>query len=260
LQPFFFDEDVRKEMKKYFYAAICLLIALSMQSCKDETAGPDPAKGRLLINSEPGGADIIINDIPAGKETPSAIGDLDTGFIKITLSLPGFRDTTFFSNVISEYQRTVNALLSEIPENPDTIHFKEIKLYEQSVYHETGLNLESGKIVSVLSDSADLFFNFGTGEKSLRSQHLRDPDTRNKTYFYNMQRVSLNDGMNSTAFQSDPDSWLFDNGNNQGYSFVYNKSRNYSKIKIVRIGVDGPFENYVIIDYIYNKVPKDVRF
>lgn len=57
--------------------------------------------GNLIINTDPIGADIFLNDEFTGLQTPQTFVDLVAGEYTVTLKLPDFADTSIVTNVFS---------------------------------------------------------------------------------------------------------------------------------------------------------------
>jgi len=62
----------------------------------------------LFINSEPNGAEIIINNQNSGKVTPDTIKNLLIGDHQFTLQLAGYEDTTFTTLIEKDVTKSVN--------------------------------------------------------------------------------------------------------------------------------------------------------
>ena len=86
---------------KYF-----LIILILIFSCRESsTEFHDPfflatQKGKIVIQTNPSGASIFLNDKDMNKITPDSLINLEAGIHKVKLSKEKFLDTTF--TVISE--------------------------------------------------------------------------------------------------------------------------------------------------------------
>jgi hypothetical protein len=241
-------------------AVVFILLLLLTSGCEDNTTNPDSSRGNLLITSLPRGANIYLNGNDSRKITPSVFRGLDTGTVSVTLQLPGYKDTTFLQQVLSVYQITADIILTPLFETPDTVHFRGIKLYQFAYDNLGGLDLSTGQLKYAESPTADIYFDGSAGPRDLRSQHMKEEFLTNTTLFFNTDASNLFDGADSEFYEETNFSWIFHSNNNEGYSFLYDKEKHYSKLKVVEVGDEGPFFKFVIIDYIYNKNPNDPRF
>ncbi len=83
--------------------------------------------GSLFISSEPGGAEIFLNDNNTGKTTPNTFEELLEGSYSITLKLNFYRDTTLNIEVVRQQLTSKNIILTE--SSPVKIDLLTTRLY-----------------------------------------------------------------------------------------------------------------------------------
>lgn len=246
-------------MRKLLLLLLPILLAFFLVSCEDTTTEPEaPGVGSISLSSTPTGATILINNNPTGKTTPAVITDLDAGNISVTLQLTNYKDTTFTMTVTANMETPKHVNLSQ--NAPELETFTAVKIYEVASNNLSGIDLSTGSVTASTGSATDIFFEGASGSRDIKSQHLRSTTTTNQTHFYVGTSTNLEDGTDSPLYQSSDANWRFDNNNTQNYVFLYDKDSHYSKLRITSTGQDGPFDRYVIITFIYNKLINDVRF
>lgn len=83
-------------MKNFFIISFFLTIVCLIQSCVDKIVVADlgPPHGKMIIESEPQGAEIYLLGTKQNKVTPDSIDQLNSGEYEVTLKKENYRDTT----------------------------------------------------------------------------------------------------------------------------------------------------------------------
>jgi hypothetical protein len=193
-------------MKKLI-AFILLTVFLSFVNCSESEIPPiDPdATGKLVINSNPSGAQIYLKGMNTGKTTPGTIENLDPGNYDGFLFLQ-YYDTAFFAvKVFSNTTTTVDTILTDgLPMvefdfdfqtafNDDSVRFnftinQDVKM--DSILVRRPINTAGGYVVDKYSYSAELFEyrdQFGNIKKYyLPSSGGYYPEIQNRDYYFSM--------------------------------------------------------------------------
>ncbi|HQJ46487.1 MAG TPA: PEGA domain-containing protein, partial [Ignavibacteriaceae bacterium] len=93
-----------------FLLSVLVLILLS--GCdKDVSVNPDepqPSKGKIIVNSDPSGFVIYLNNRNTGSITPDSILFMNPGDYQITLKKNYFRDTSVVIHLAEDQELSVN--------------------------------------------------------------------------------------------------------------------------------------------------------
>jgi hypothetical protein len=85
-------------MMKYLFIVFCVLI---FASCREDVIEPvETAKfGKLILNSNPAGAEIIFDNFKTGKITPDSLVNIQPGNYTVKLNYFGFEELRSISIV-----------------------------------------------------------------------------------------------------------------------------------------------------------------
>ena len=103
-------------MKNFPAVVIFLLILCSLQSCVDKIVVADLGKptGKIIVESNPPGAEIYLLGTKTNKVTPDSIDQLNSGDYDITLKKANYRDTTFKITVYDSLTTSKMVVLQSI--------------------------------------------------------------------------------------------------------------------------------------------------
>lgn len=101
-------------MKKILLFAT-ISITVFFYSCVDEiVVDPLQPNGKIILNSQPEGAQIFLLGTNIGKVTPDSITNLEAGNYEISLRKTGFLDTTFTTTVYENLPTSLNIILNPV--------------------------------------------------------------------------------------------------------------------------------------------------
>jgi hypothetical protein len=253
-------------MKKYIYLPIAIILALYVASCSDNTTNPPPATtGSIFIDSSPDSALITVDGVSTGKFTPDSVTGVATGDRSVTLTLAGYKDTTFTVTVQENLQTTKNITLVS---NLDVTTYGPIQIWETagtSASQPSGLDLSSGNAYGVSSadkDKVDIYYSTtGTGGTPylVQSADLY-PNLTRHTLFYVGNGTDITDGEDSP--NSALSGWTDNMSDRESnYVFLYDEDGHYSKLIITDFGGGtGTDPAWVKVKWEYNNTGADKRF
>ena len=107
-------------MKKIFYSAAIILLALLTNSCEKEVSVSKPEEppqnsGKIYIGSIPPHAAIFINNKNSGYFTPDTVTYLDDGNQKVTLKLEFYKDS---SEIVTVHKDSTSSIFFDYINNP----------------------------------------------------------------------------------------------------------------------------------------------
>ena len=254
-------------MNKYVLLPLALVLGILIASCSDTTTNPPPIEetGSIFINSVPAGADIAIDGVSTGKSTPDSVTGVRTGSRSVTLTLSGYRDTTFTVNVVANLQTVKQVTLVS---TLSVTFFGPVRIYETSgtsASQPSGIDLSSGNAYGVSGTNnglVDIYYSTnGTGGTPylVQSADLYPLLTR-RTYFFVGSGTNLDDGEDSPIYPLGG-SWtnnMSDRENN--YVYLYDEDGNYSKLIITNYSGIGVVPAWVEVEWYYNNTGADNRF
>lgn len=255
-------------MRKYVVLPLIILLGILVASCSDTTTNPTPVQetGSIFINSTPAGADIAVDGVSSGKVTPDSVTGVPVGSRSVTLTLSGYRDTTFTVNVVANLQTvkqvTLVSTLSLSPYGP-------VRIYETAgttADQPSGLDLSTGMAYGVSGTNnglVDIYYSTsGTGGTPylVQSANLYPLLTRQTSFFVG-NGTNLDDGEASPTYPLG--GWtdhMSDRENN--YVFLYDEDGHYSKIIITdyHAGSGQGDPSWVELTWYYNNTGADTRF
>ncbi len=96
-----------------FFALICFVFLHCSEDSPETPPDQNPATGKLVIKSNPSGAQIYLKGMNTGKTTPATIENLEPGNYDGFMSLQ-YYDTAFFAvNVFSNTTTTIDTSLKD---------------------------------------------------------------------------------------------------------------------------------------------------
>jgi hypothetical protein len=192
-------------MKKIIYLFPIVLSLILFYCSQDNTGNPNEADptGKLVLKSNPSGAQIYLMGMNTGKTTPGTIENLDPGNYDGFLFLQ-YYDTTFFAvKVFSNTTTTVDTILTDgLPmvefvfdyqTTDDSVRFyftinQDVTM--DSILVRRPINTAGGYVVDKYSYSAELFEyrdQFGNVKKYyLPSSGGYYPEIQNRDYYFSM--------------------------------------------------------------------------
>ena len=255
-------------MRKYIFLPLTIILGFLIASCSDTTTNPPAVEetGSIFINTSPVGATITLDGTNTGKFTPDSVTSVSTGQHSVTLSLNGYRDTTFTVTVQANLQTFKQiTLVSTL----STTLYGPVKIYETAgttANQPSGIDLSSGNAYGVTStdkDKVDIYYSTsGTGGTPylVQSANLY-PNLTRATAFYVGNGTDLNDGEDSPTY---PLSGWTDHMSDResNYVFLYDEDGNYSKLIITdyHAGSGQGDPSWVEVQWLYNNTGADKRF
>jgi hypothetical protein len=255
-------------MKKYIYLVLFLFVSLIISSCDNNTTEPSgpsgPDSGSIIIESEPTGADIYLDNSSTGTVTNYTLANVSFGSHTITLKLDGYRDTTISVSISSDVTSAKKHVILTSTEST-TLHGP-VRIYETAgttANQPSGLDLSSGEAYGVSgTDKGKVDIYYTSNGFLVQSANLNTTQglTR-ETLFHVGNGANLNDGVGSTNSSFwDVIKSMSDTESN--YVFLYDDDSHYSKLRITGSGGGtGPGDPaYLDITWIYNNNAGDTRF
>ncbi len=93
-----------------------------------------PPMGNLSIQSDPEGADIYIDNVFSGKQTPAIINQLVAGEHSVTLKLQDFADTTIIVNILEDQTVEEFVVLQDTTSDVEIAGVYDVKPDEQIIF------------------------------------------------------------------------------------------------------------------------------
>ena len=109
-----------RALTKVIPALTLLLLIIFFYRCGEEsptTNNIQPGTGLIFVDSDPPGAQIVLDNINTGKITPDTIKNLLIGDHQITLQLAGYEDTTFTKLIEKDVTKSINIVFLIPPNN-----------------------------------------------------------------------------------------------------------------------------------------------
>ena len=101
------------KLNGYYDTTFSVTIIRNQQVNQNITLTEEITTGSVLIQSDPGGAQIFLSGNNTGNLTPMTFQNLEEGSYQFTLKLSGYIDTTFYVTVIRNQQVTENITLTK---------------------------------------------------------------------------------------------------------------------------------------------------
>ena len=222
--------------------------------------------GSIYISSSPEGAAVNLDGTNTVKVTPDSVTGIVPGQHTITLSLSGYRDTSFTVNV--QANLLTNKMISLVSTVSLTF-YGPIRIYETSgsaSNQPSGLDLSASTAYGLSGtdkDNVDIYYSTdGTGGNPLLVQSADlYPDLMRHTAFNVGSGTELNDGQDSPSYPLS--GWTeYMSDRESDYVFLYDEDGHYSKIIITDFhsssGMGDP--SWVEVKWIYNNTGADRRF
>jgi hypothetical protein len=254
-------------MKKYIYLAVLLFLGLLIASCDNNTTEPTtgPTTGSITVESEPTGADILLDNSSTGQVTNATLSNVDFSSHTITLQLDGYRDTTVSTSISADIP---SAKIHVILTSTESItEFGPVKIWETAgtgVDQPSGLDLSSGLaygVSSINKGKVDIYYSSDGYLVQSADLNTTQGLTR-ETLFHIGSGTNLNDGVASTNSSFWTVVKSMHDTEKTNYVFLYDEDSHYSKLKITNSGGGtGPGDPaWVELTWIYNNVATDTRF
>jgi hypothetical protein len=253
-------------MKKYIYLGILLFLGLLIASCDNNTTEPTtgPTTGSITVESEPTGANILLDHSSTGQVTNSTLSNVDFSSHTITLQLDGYRDTTISTSISADIPSAKIHVILTSTESITT--YGPVKIWETlgtDASQPSGLDLSSGNAYGVSgADKGKVDIYYTSNGFLVQSADLNTTQglTR-ETLFHVGNGTDLNDGISSTnssfwaILKSMQDT-------ETKYVFLYDDDSHYSKLKITNSGGGGETGEpaWIEVTWIYNNIATDTRF
>ncbi|GAB1348181.1 hypothetical protein MASR1M107_03920 [Ignavibacteriales bacterium] len=210
----------------------------------------------FTVTSTPAGAKVYLNGVNTGTVTPAGIR-LALGTNTITLSLGGYKDTTFTVPADSA-TKSVAITLTAL----NVVEFASVRIYESfsTASVPSGLILSVGRASTIGSgtgkDSVDIYYK--TAGYLISS--AKDFALPRETYFKMGTGANLADGEDSPVKNN---TWLLSVADTEtNYFFMYTQDQNYAKMKIIGFGggtgVSDPA--YIDVRWYFNKTKNNTEF
>lgn len=98
---------VTLKLKNYYDTTFTVSVSANQETSKTILLEEIDSTGNLFIESNPGGAEIFLEDSSTGKITPDSLNNLIEGDYEITLKLDGYSDTTFTTEVLRQETNSI---------------------------------------------------------------------------------------------------------------------------------------------------------
>ncbi len=151
-------------------------IIRNQQINKNITLTQEIITGSLFVSSEPGGANIFLNNSNSGKTTPDTFYDLSEGSYSVTLKLNYYRDTTINSQIIRRQLTSENIVLTEA--NPVSVSQITTRKYAQQIRFTFSFNQD------ILLNKVEIFEpnNSGSQTFSFSNEYIKKGSTASSYY------------------------------------------------------------------------------
>lgn len=255
-------------MKKYYIISFVVLLSIILASCSDNTTNPPAVgeKGSIFISSSPTGAAISVDGTNQNKITPDSVTDLSAGPHTVSLSLSGYKDTSFTVTVVANLQTTKNVTLVS---SLDVTTFGPVKIYESadpSANDPSGLDLSTGNAIAIsTADSVNCDIYYSTtgvgGQGYLVQSASLNNHMHRETFFKVGTSTDLNDHVSSATYPLNGPWTNFIADTETNYVFLYDDDGHYSKLVITDMGGGTPGNPaWLEVKWIYNNTGADTRF